>query len=227
MLNRLLRPLRRSLRARLVAYFLLLSTITVVVVGAAVYQRATADLTASVYDRLDAVAGIKADALDRWLDDQQRNVVFVGLMPGVGDSARDFLDPATSGADRTAAEARLRKALATVVGQTADAQEIYLTDLDGTIRISTFAGHEGTSVADQPFFVDGSSHTAVQNAYRSPLTGQPTVTVATPMFDADGGGQRSRSRPPTCRWSGSTGSSATGRVSGPRAGRSWWEPMGT
>ncbi len=68
-------PLRRSLRARLVASFLLVSAITVVVVGAVVYVRATDDLTASVYDRLDAVVGIKADALDRWIDEQTRNVV--------------------------------------------------------------------------------------------------------------------------------------------------------
>ena len=70
-------PLRRSLRARLVASFLIVSAITVLVVGAVVYVRATDDLTSSVYDRLDAVAGIKADALDRWIDEQTRNVVFV------------------------------------------------------------------------------------------------------------------------------------------------------
>jgi PAS domain S-box-containing protein len=188
--NRLLRPIRRSLRARLVAYFLLLSSITVLVVGAAVYQRATGDLTSSLYDRLDAVAGIKADALDRWITEQQRNVVFVGVMPGVGDDARVVLDPAAPEAERAAAEDRLRAVLATVVAQTADAQEIYITDLDGTIRVSTLADHEGASVADQPFFQTGSSHLAVQNAYRSPLTGRPTLTVASPLFDADGKGRK-------------------------------------
>ncbi len=78
------------------SYFLALSTITVLVVGVIVYARATGDLTASVYDRLDAVAGIKADALDRWIDEQSRNVVFVGVVPGVGDDARAFLDPETA-----------------------------------------------------------------------------------------------------------------------------------
>ena len=56
--GRILGPFRRSLRARLVGYFLLLSTVTVVLVGVIVYARATGDLTASVYDRLDAIAGI-------------------------------------------------------------------------------------------------------------------------------------------------------------------------
>jgi PAS domain S-box-containing protein len=185
-----LRPWRRSLRARLVAYFLLLSTVTVVIVGAVVYVRATDDLTTSVYDRLDAVAGIKADALGRWIDEQSRNVVFVGVVPGVGDDAGSYLDPATSGSDRTAAHDRLLAVLSTLVSQTSDAEEIFILDLDGTIRLSTRPEHEGTSVATEPFFVNGSSHTTAQNAYRSSLTGLPTITVASPLFDHNGNGQR-------------------------------------
>jgi signal transduction histidine kinase/ActR/RegA family two-component response regulator len=190
LVGRVLGPFRRSFRARLVAYLLLLSTVTVVLVGAVVYARATNDLTASVYDRLDAIAGIKADALDRWLDEQTRNVVFIGVVPGVGDDARTFLDPGTPGAMRSAAEARLRTLLATVVSQTADAEEIYILGLDGTVRLSTVAGREGRSLANEPLFLTGSSNTFVQNTYRSPITGQPTITVATPLFDADGKGRR-------------------------------------
>jgi signal transduction histidine kinase/DNA-binding response OmpR family regulator len=186
----LLRPFRRSLRARLVGSFLLLSIVTVGVVGAVVYVRATDDLTESIFERLDAIAGIKADALDRWVDEQSRNVVFVGVMPGVGDDARDYLDEATNAADRAAAEERLRAVLRTVVSQTADAEEIYILDLDGTVRLSTLADHEGLSQADEDFFATGSSHTTVQNAYHSTLTNLPTITVATPLFDQDGGGRR-------------------------------------
>jgi signal transduction histidine kinase/DNA-binding response OmpR family regulator len=187
---RLTRPFRSSLRARLVGSFLLLSTVTVVVVGAVVYVRATGDLTESIYARLDAVAGIKADALDRWVDEQSRNVVFVGVVPGVGDDARTFLDEASTTADRSAAGDRLRTVLETVVSKTADAEEIYILDLDGTVRLSTLAVHEGASQARESFFTTGSSHTTVQNAYRSTLTNLPTITVATPLFDQNGSGRR-------------------------------------
>jgi signal transduction histidine kinase/ActR/RegA family two-component response regulator len=183
-------PVRRSLRARLVASFLIVSAVTVLVVGALTYARATDELTSSLYDRLDAVAGIKADALDRWIEEQTRNVVFVTRLPGVGDEARDLLDPATPQATGADADASLRSLLATIVSQTADAEEIFLVDLAGTVKLSTFAGHEGASVAREPFFMTGSARTTVQNTYRSPLTGQPTITVATPLFDADGKGQR-------------------------------------
>src|SRR6187431_3369047 len=105
-------PVRRSLRARLVASFLIVSAVTVLVVGALTYARATDELTSSLYDRLDAVAGIKADALDRWIEEQTRNVVFVTRLPGVGDEARDLLDPATPRATGADADASLRSLLA-------------------------------------------------------------------------------------------------------------------
>ena len=108
----------------------------------------------------------------------------------MGDDARDFLDPGATAETRQAAETRLRADLATIVSKTADAEEIFILDLDGTIRLSTLAEHEGRSQADQPFYVDGSSHTTVQNVYTSGLTQRPTITVATPLFDHDGNGQR-------------------------------------
>ena len=189
-MRRLLRPLRRSLRARLVAYFLLLSGVTVLIVGSIVYVRATNDLTSSVYDRLDAVAGLKASQLGSFLDEQTRNVVFVAVIPGVGDDTRTFLDPAAGASARAAAEADLRQILATDVAQTADAEEIYIVDLSGVVRLSTLPQDEGKSVADQGFFTTGQSRTIVQNAYTSPLSGRPTITVATPMFDRNGAGAR-------------------------------------
>src|SRR5262249_25033796 len=136
-MNRLLRPLRRSLRARLVAYFLLLSIVTVLVVGSIVYVRATDDLTSSVYDRLQAVVGLKASQLGSFTDEQTRNVIFVSVIPGLGDQTQTFLDPTADAAARSAAEAALRQMLAVDVAQTADAAEIYIVDLDGTVRLST------------------------------------------------------------------------------------------
>ena len=64
--------------------------LTVAVVGVVVYARATDDLTQSVFERLNAVAEVKADSLDRWIDEQRRNVVFVGSIPGVGDAGPDL-----------------------------------------------------------------------------------------------------------------------------------------
>ena len=183
-------PWNRSLRARLVGTFVLLSAITVAVVGVVVYLRATQDLTASVFERLGAVADVKADSLDRWIDEQRRNVVFVGSIPGFGDQARILLDETQSAADRRVAHDQLQETLQVVVQQTSDAQEFVLLDLDGNVEVSTVPGHEGASQANEYFFQNGISHTTVQNAYRSSLTGLPTITVSNPLFDANGRGRR-------------------------------------
>src|SRR5262249_59820149 len=117
----------------------------------------------------DAVASVKADSLQRWIDEQTRNLVYVGSIPGFGDDARTYLESPTDSTASDGAETRLRTEIATIVSKTADAEEIMVLDLDGTIRLSTLSQHEGTSLADQPFLVYGSSHTTVQNAYTSPL----------------------------------------------------------
>ena len=183
-------PWQRSLRARLVAYFLLLSSVTVAVVGAVVYAQATDDLKTSVFERLGAVAEVKADSLDRWIDEQRRNVVFVGSIPGLGDQARTFLAEDSTPAEQDAAREVLSKTLGVVVQQTSDAQEFMVLDLDGDVRLSTVPTHEGESQADEFFFTNGVSHTSVQNVYSSSLTGQPTITISNPLFDADGRGRR-------------------------------------
>ena len=190
MTGRIVWPWRRSLRARLAAYFLLLSAVTVLIVGSVVYVRATSDLTNAVYERLDAVAAVKADALGRWIDEQYRNVVYVGQIPGFGDDAGVLLDPSSPSAARAASRAHLTAELKTVVDQMSDAEEIFILDLAGTIQLSTLAGDVGFSQATQPFFNDGLSRPTVQNVYISSLTNRPTITVATPLFDANGGGQR-------------------------------------
>ena len=77
-----------------------------------------------------------------------------------------------------------------VVEQTSDAQELLILDGEGTVRLSTRPENEGASQATEPFFLEGSSRTTVQNAYDSTLTGLATVTVSTPLFDQDGGGRR-------------------------------------
>ena len=65
-----------------------------------------------------------------------------------------------------------------VVEQTGRRRGDLILDRDGTVRLSTLPEHEGASQATEPFFLDGSSRTTVQNAYDSSLTGPPTVTVA-------------------------------------------------
>ena len=137
--------------ARLVLTFLALSLLMVGIVGTVSYLRARDSLETSVFDRLSGAEQLKADSLDRWIDEQRRNVVFVagllggfesGPSGGVAGAVRDVVahapgDPATASARRS-----VRSVLEYVVSQTADAQEFLVLDLDGKVVVSTVSAHE-------------------------------------------------------------------------------------
>ena len=184
--------LRRSLRARLVGYFLLLSVLTVVVVGLVVNVRATDDLRAAILDRVSAAAGLKTDSVERWLEEQRRTAVFLaGLLGNVaGTSDRDdlrllLLEEGTD-AERVAARQSVDATLGFIRESTADAKELLLLDSDGMIRVSTVPAHEGRRQSGEPYFVPGSSQTWVEGTFISSLTGEPTIVVATPLIASDG-----------------------------------------
>ena len=66
---------RRSLMARLVLTFLALSLLMVGIVGSVSYLRARDSLETTVFDRLSAAEQLKADSIDRWIDE------LTGMMP--------------------------------------------------------------------------------------------------------------------------------------------------
>lgn len=68
---------RKSLMARLVGAYLLLSLVMVSLVVSIAFTRARESLKQSIFTRLDAVATLKEDELNRWIDDQRRDVVFI------------------------------------------------------------------------------------------------------------------------------------------------------
>src|SRR5215216_3616437 len=160
--------------ARLVLTFLALSLLMVAVVGTVSYLRARDSLETLVFDRLTAAEQLKADSLDRWIDEQRRNVVFTaGLLGGfrtatgldssassdLGGAVHDILlggprDPAT--ARRT-----VRSTLDYVVSQTADAQELLVLDLDGRVVVSTVPDHERLDQKGEEYFTRGASSTYV------------------------------------------------------------------
>ena len=181
--------------ARLVLTFLALSLLMVGIVGAVSYLRARSSLEAQVFDRLDAAERLKADSLNRWIDEQRRNVVFVGGLlggftshdaGGLGKATQTLLADGPGAARGTPAHTNVESVLGYVVSQTADAQEFLVLDLNGNVVVSTVADHEGRNLAKEPWFANGSSGTYVQPVSTSSLTGKPTITIATPLFDRDG-----------------------------------------
>jgi hypothetical protein len=181
---------------RLVGSFLVLSVLMVSAVGVLAYVRARSTLQASIYNRLDAAVEQKASAVNSWIDDQRRNVVFVGQLFGSTQSSGDpqlkrlsqqLLSAGTSPTVRRKAHDAILATLNGVVSQTADAEEYLVLDQNGVVRLSTVTAHEGRSQAHEPYFVQASSGiTVVEPVRQSTLTGRPTITIGTPLFSQSG-----------------------------------------
>jgi PAS domain S-box-containing protein len=185
---------RRSLVARLVTTFLVLSVVVLAIVAVVSYVQARNALEDAAFARLETAADQKASSLDRWIDEQRRSIVFTaGLVGGYTGSASTLAGPArdlfaedvTPGARLDAHQAAL-DILRYAVSQTADADAFLILDLEGKIVASTNPRLEGVSQATQPYFERGSSGTFLQPALTSTLTGKQTIAVGTPLFDRDG-----------------------------------------
>ena len=179
-------PFRRSLRARLLGYFLLLSVLTVAIIGAVVNIRATDDLRAAALDHLSTAADARVSAVERWLEEQRRNVTFsAGLFEESTDDREAIRSLLRAGPDVETARDAVRSTLAYVVRQSSATQELMVLDLDGTIQVSTFAAHEGEAQAEELYFTRAVSGGGIVGVFDWQLIGEPSIAAVAPI-EVDG-----------------------------------------
>ena len=178
---------KKSLMARLVIYFLLLSLVTVSLVGYIAFLRAREALTQAVFDQLETATTLKEDELNRWVADQRQDVLLIAALPEVRTQAEVLLSHAESEPEYQSAYALLSDYMAAVAARKLDLQEIFiLTDVGGKVILSTDKTHEGEYHTDASYFTQGRLGVFVQNVYPSPITGKPTMTIATPLLNEVG-----------------------------------------
>jgi GAF domain-containing protein/HAMP domain-containing protein len=179
--------LKKSLMARLVIYFLLLSVVVMGLVGYITFIRAREALKQSAFNKLSAIATLKEGELNRWIDDQRQDLLFISQLPEVRDQVEILLSHEPTEPEYQGAYASLSKSLLFIVATKPDLQEIFiLTDVGGKIVVSTDKAHEGEYRVTSSFFTRGRLGTFVQNVYPLPETGKPTMTVATPLSGSTG-----------------------------------------
>lgn len=184
-------PFSKRFTNRLAGTMLVLLLMAVVLVGSIVYLRATQSLTTSMYERLAAIAGLKRENLNRWIDQQRASIVFIAFQPDVRRQVGTLIDPASSGAsatqaDRQAAYTALSEYLNFVVTSVANVNELSIVDMDGAVVLSTLPDHEGQLHAEDEFFRQGIFTTYTQPVTISQADGLPRITVSTPLFNQNG-----------------------------------------
>lgn len=182
---------KKSLMARLVIYFLLLSLATVGLVGFIAFRQAREALKESVFNRLKAVATLKEDELNRWVTDQLRDVVFIAQIPLLKEQGEALfaLDETDAGYQTT--YDNLAQYLSSIIADKPGLQEVFMLDPAGRVVISTNRSHVGEDRSGEYYFLRGQklifpASTFVQNVYISPVTNKPAMTIVVPFFGASG-----------------------------------------
>ncbi|RPJ50288.1 MAG: PAS domain S-box protein, partial [Methanobacteriota archaeon] len=171
------------IQIRLVVYYIAFAVVTVAVVVYFSYSQTVQSLQTAVADRLNTVAALKEDSLDQWVDEQQRNAVFLANLPELRSLSGQLLHSDSPLESRETARRELTTLLDVAFQHTTDFQDIQIIDMDGQVVISLIPELIGISQREQPFFREGLNRTFTQTFYHSDLPGGTTLTVATPLLD--------------------------------------------
>ncbi|HEX9736003.1 MAG TPA: ATP-binding protein [Thermoanaerobaculia bacterium] len=172
----------KSLEARLVGHFFLLSLVIIALAGGLAFMQARRALEHSVLDRLELFASLGEDRLRAWVEDQRRDVVYLASLIETRRQARRLL----SATDRGPVAAPVRTQLLAVRELQPELEEILILSPVGEILASTDPRHEGEFRTRDRFFTEGLKGVHVRNVYPSPLTFEPTLTVSSPLTGEDG-----------------------------------------
>ncbi len=182
-IHRVIRYWQKSLSLRIAGTIFLVAGLGVMAVSFLAYEQASGSLSASVYERLNAVSTLKEDDLNRWVDQQRLDLVFLAWQPDVRAQAGILLGGSAPEAERKAAHEVLLSYLQFVITSVSDSSELFILDLDGRVALSTLAGRQGQLHTSDLFFSQGLSATYVQPVYTGRASGRPTITASTPLFD--------------------------------------------
>jgi PAS domain S-box-containing protein len=182
---------KKSLMARLVISFLLLSMTIVGLGGYVTFIQAKAVLQESAFDRLKAVAVLKEDELNRWINDQTRDVQFIAQLPLVQIQGGALLGQETTAVDRQVAYNLLSDYFKKAIADKQGLQEIFILDLEGQVIVSSNDKYVGKNRTSEAYFLRGKqllfpTSILVQNVYISPETDRPMMTIVLPLFDRAG-----------------------------------------
>ncbi|MBE9115508.1 HAMP domain-containing protein [Lusitaniella coriacea LEGE 07157] len=181
----------QHLTARISSYFLLLSLMTVGIVGGVAFLRAREALKEEAFNRLSVAASLKEQEIDRWFEDQERNFFITTQFPEVKEQLQTLLNKQTPPENYQRAYEQLSAHLKDVAKVSPNFSEIFILDRANRTLVSTNSNREGQyTVAGNFTYFDfeqiDSGMPIPPIFYVSPATGKTTVTFAAPLRNAQG-----------------------------------------
>ena len=178
--------LRTSLKVRMVTYFLVPSVLVVVALSAIAYLVARNILEDEAFEQLEVTSSFKELELNLFMDDVQENFSRIAALPAIRIAAASLLESEET-VDRLAAYENLERLIGSATAAAPDLSEIFfLTEVGGRIFFSTEKSNEGEYRVTDSYYLLGLDGPVVQNVYPSPVTSDPTLTIATQLLDGSG-----------------------------------------
>lgn len=131
----------KSLMARLVTYFLALSAIGVTVTTLITLAIVRSSLTSSLYDRLGAVAALKEDEINRWVNDQRDELAYLAIAPDLRADIQTLSTAEEDSANYAAVHDAILKTLNDEAASHPSFSEVFLmSSVGGKVLVSTEMG---------------------------------------------------------------------------------------
>ncbi len=179
----------QHLTTKIASSFLLLSLVAVGVVGGVAFFKAREALKQAAFNRLSVAATLKEEEINRWFEDQQREFLLINQFPDIQRNLKILFHAKSFDADYLAAHKSLVDYLRNVAQSEPGLREIFILDRSNKIILSTNKVREGTYeiLANLTYFEHFEPGDAFAPIfYVSPVTGKPSVTLATPLRDKAG-----------------------------------------
>ncbi len=175
---------KRSLVARMLLAFSALLLMSIMLLGIVAYIRAHRSLREAALTRLETIAILKENELNRWVLDQQQQVLLISALPEMRRQTAILVNEGPDDPAYQPAYQALSQQITLLALNNPNVAELFiLHPVGGKVLVSSQKNHEGQYHVNAPYFTAGRQALSVQNIYPSPETGRPTLTVSAPIYD--------------------------------------------
>jgi len=180
---------KQHLTTKIAGSFLLLSLVTVGVVGGVTFIKARDALKKEAFDRLDVAASLKQQEISRWFQTQLEDFSFIIDFPDIKGKFNSILNSNISESEYKQASQSLKDYLQKIKTVKPSIKEIYIINRSNKVILSTNKNREGKYEVSANFTsVEkfGSGKSSAPIFYSSPETGKPAVTLAKTLRNQTG-----------------------------------------
>ena len=173
-----------SLVARLACYFLLLSLVTVALLGTVAYFGEARALRTAIFGRLDVEAALKADALAYWVDGEQQDFQIFAHLPAIRGPLDALVELDPDAPAFQAAYARVASQVGEILTNKSEWRELLVLSGKGEVLLSSEKSHERDYRTLDAYFAGGQKGLCVGKVYAAVPSYKPTITLSLPIGSA-------------------------------------------